>query len=62
MKKNNIVKLLSTYEMPGSFEKLWIITFNPHNNPRSACSYEIYLTSSNSIAEAEFEAFNSDTS
>lgn len=20
--------------MPGSFEELWIITFNPHNNPR----------------------------
>ena len=47
--------------MPGSFEKLRIITFNPHNNPRSASSYEICLTSSSSIAEAEFEAFNSDT-
>lgn len=42
--------------MPGSFEKLWIITLNPHNNPRSASSYEIYLTSSSSITEAEFEA------
>ena len=38
--------------MPGSFEKLRIITFNPHNNPRSASSYEICLTSSSSIAEA----------